>query len=271
MKRLFKSRSESVKSLSESPKEPSVGLPPSIRMARSFHQRAEYMSLASLIHKMPLLAIEELLTVIPSGMFIDKMPSSLPVIEVLFSRYLVANFSIEKLHPQAFLRRAISVLRYRSAPAFGSHISQITNIVRVIQLKSPRHLNHLKKYFNSVNASHKHLERNDCIRNSDGVSFGSIEQYTSFTFASLVKQIKVIMLVYNGVGRFVLGEPDTPVTLSLLEERSSRQKNLLKIFQPINKFKEFSKVLCKLSSCVFNDEIVLHQVGIYRKICIGLF
>lgn len=286
---------------------PSHELPPSIRQARYLLDRNDYMSLAALLHHMPWSCLDHLLLVIPAETFANACPASLPVLEVLFSRFLVSERSVESLCAVVFLRRAAAFMAGTTKqtnttavttvgatattssvpPWSNSHYRQISNVLRVIQLRCPRLLHNFASYADSLQLCRQTLARNSQpmqldrrvkgseVKGHRVTSPQSLEQNVAACFATMVKQIKDVLAVYNGIRTIpssssASSSPSSPfhsstsskITLSALEERSNRQKNLLKVFQPMRTFKDFTKSLAKLAACVIGDEAIINHVSL---------
>ena len=244
------------------------------RMVLLFENR-DYSGCAALLNKLSMLTLRTVVDDFPVVTIIDNVPSTMTILEVLYSRYFMTDSSITSLQPEYLLDRLIRWLttsadqRSPTQNCFGTHLTQVQNTLCVIIFQ--RHdlgrklCTEQQRLKQCIVGLQKHrLLKTRATENK----LVTVDEAIRATFGAQHHQMRRTLKKLEDIAfdrekhstkhlKRQASSGTTHVTQTEVEERLLWNTTMLNAFEPVQTYTDMSRLLQTLQEQVQSDRNVL--------------
>ena len=255
------------------------------RMVMLFENR-DYAGCATLLNKLSMLTLTTVVEDFPVVTIIDNVPATLGVLEVLYSRYFVADHSIASLQPDYLLDQVIRWVAstdLKSHGCFGGHLTQVQNTLRIIAFQRRDLGRKLCAEQQTLKQCIVGMQKHGLLKTSTSETQMTMEDALKVVFSAQVHQLKRTLhrlenitfdkekqhkssqTKRSSLKRQLSAQKSGHMTQNEIEERLTGNMTMLNAFEPVQIYAEMTRLLQILQVRVQMDRNVLQRCAELRS------
>ena len=247
------------------------------RMVMLFENR-DYSGCAALLNKLTMLTLRTVVDDFPVVTIIDNVPSTMGILEVLYSRYFMTDSSIASLQPEYLLDRLIRWLatsadqRSPTQNCFGTHLTQVQNTLCVVIYQRRDLGKKLCTEQQRIKQCIVGLQKHRLLKTrATEDRLTTVNEALRMTFGAQHHQMRRTLKKLEDIAfdrekhsakhlkRQSSGGTTTHVTQTEVEERLLWNTTMLNAFEPVQTYTDMSRLLQILKEQVQSDRNVLQR------------